>query len=160
MSKESIASSISSVLKGAGRVFRLPFRRVLDRESRSEEREERAAGNPASGGDRATESAGASARSVPPDGRLVSAAEREILDYERQNRVLFERAERYDTKSERLLESGTPSEIARNRAERARQEIAAGLQALRASFVRRNGEGAEAAFDTSLRSRHLDLPGT
>jgi hypothetical protein len=42
---------------------------------------------------------------------------------------------RLGEKAEWLEKAGTPSESARNRAERVREEVVAGLAALRASFV-------------------------
>ncbi len=65
---------------------------------------------------------------------------REYLDTEATN---LERAERLGEKAERLEKAGTPSESVRNRAERARREVAAGLGALRAHFVESTREGAE-----------------
>ena len=58
-------------------------------------------------------------------------------------------------KAERLEKSGTPSESARNRAERARREVEAGLAALRASFVASVGghEGLR-AFDREVERRY------
>lgn len=75
------------------------------------------------------------------------------LDAEAAN---LERAERLREKADRLERAGTPSESARNRAERARREVAAGLSALRARFAEESagdktgaGEGGR-AFDRAV----------
>lgn len=58
---------------------------------------------------------------------------------------------RLGEKAERLEEAGIPSESARNRAERARGEVVAGLAALRASFIEAaGGRKAARAFDRAL----------
>ena len=64
--------------------------------------------------------------------------------------TLFERAERLSEKALRLEEAGTPSESANNRADRAREEIEAGLAALRASLVASGGDGSGTAFDREI----------
>ena len=58
-------------------------------------------------------------------------------------------------KAERLERGGTPSESARNRAERARREVEVGLAALRASFAASAG-GREGwrAFDREVERRY------
>lgn len=63
----------------------------------------------------------------------------------------LERAVRLVEKAERLENAGMPSESARNRAERARGEVLAGLIALRDSFTEATGkrEGAR-AFDRAV----------
>lgn len=67
----------------------------------------------------------------------------------------LERAVRLEEKAKRLKEAGTPSESVRNRAERARGEVVAGLATLRASFVNTASEreGAYAAFDRALETQ-------
>jgi hypothetical protein len=71
---------------------------------------------------------------------------------------------RLGEKAERLEKAGTPSESARNRAERAREEVVVGLVALRASFVGATEKGGR-AFDRVLEQRcpafapHLDSGG-
>ena len=79
---------------------------------------------------------------------LESRAARVIREYLRTQATNLERAERLKERAERLETAGIPSESARNRAERARREVAAGLAALRTSFVEVVGskEGAS-AFD-------------
>ena len=72
---------------------------------------------------------------APEDPALRSRAASVIGEYARAHATLFERAERLGEKAERLEKDGTPSESARNRAERARREVEAGLDALRASFA-------------------------
>jgi hypothetical protein len=63
----------------------------------------------------------------------------------------LERAVRLGEKAERLEKAGMPSESVRNRAERARAEVVAGLVALRASFVEAAGEREGArAFDRAV----------
>ena len=71
-----------------------------------------------------------------------------IRDYLRSQAPNLERAERLGERAERLEKEGIPSESARNRAERAREEVKAGLAALRGRFVRAAGskDGAR-AFD-------------
>jgi hypothetical protein len=58
-------------------------------------------------------------------------------------------------KAERLEMDGTPSESARNRAERARREVEVGLAALRASFAASVG-GREGwrTFDREVERRY------
>ena len=78
----------------------------------------------------------------------AARALREYLDGHAEG---FERAVRLGEKAERLERAGTPSESARNRAERAREEVVAGLAALRASFVQAARTRREArAFDRAL----------
>ncbi len=89
------------------------------------------------------------------DEGLLSRASQEILAYTRENQPLLDRAERYGSRSRRLLEDGTESETAANKAERAWDELMAGLAALRVSFMDRNGEDREragAAFDHESRN--------
>ena len=58
-------------------------------------------------------------------------------------------------KAERLEKGGTPSESARNRAERARREVEAGLAALRASFAASvGGREGRRAFDREVERRY------
>ena len=66
---------------------------------------------------------------------LESRAARAVREYLDAHAANLERAARLQEKAERLEKAGTPSESARNRAERARGEVMAGLAALRASFV-------------------------
>jgi hypothetical protein len=72
-----------------------------------------------------------------------------VREYLASHAGIVERHGRLCKKAERLERDGTPSESARNRAERARGEVVAGLAALRASFVEAadGGEGANAVFD-------------
>ena len=82
---------------------------------------------------------------VPALELRASQTVREYLDAHAAN---LERAARLKEKAERLEQAGTPSESARNRAERARGEVVAELTALRVSFIEtaREREGAY-AFD-------------
>ena len=66
---------------------------------------------------------------------LESRAARVVREYLYVHRANLERAARLGEKAERMEKDGTPSESARNRAERARREVMAGLATLRASFV-------------------------
>src|SRR5918998_392762 len=68
---------------------------------------------------------------APDDPALRSRAASVIREYADVHATLFERAERLRDKVERLERAGTPSESARNRAERARGEVEAGLAAPR-----------------------------
>ncbi|QIN80070.1 hypothetical protein GBA65_17815 [Rubrobacter marinus] len=79
---------------------------------------------------------------------LESRAAGMIREYLRSQATNLERAERLGERAERLEKAGIPSESARNRAERARTEVMAGLAALRGRFVEAAGgrEGAR-AFD-------------
>lgn len=83
---------------------------------------------------------------------LESRAARTVRAYLDAHAANLERAARLEEKAERLEKAGIPSESARNRAERARGEVVAGLAALRASFVdvvgRRDGVHA---FDRMVR---------
>jgi hypothetical protein len=96
------------------------------------------------------------------DPALSSKAASAIREYAETHAALFERARRLGEKAERLESSGTPSESATNRAERARREILAGLVALRASFVESLGESEGGrAFDLEVERRYpaFALPG-
>ena len=97
-----------------------------------------------------------------PDPALGTLAASAIGDYAEAQRTLFERAERLGQKARRLRDSGTPSESANNRAERARREVEAGLAALRASFSASAGDEGGRAFDREVARRYpsLGLPGT
>ncbi len=72
----------------------------------------------------------------------MALAVREYLDVHAES---LERAARLKEKAERLEKAGIPSESARNRAERARGEVVAGLTALRTSFIEATG-GREGAY--------------
>ena len=92
---------------------------------------------------------------APEDPALRSLAASAIQEYAAAHATLFERAERLREKVERLDKNGTPSESARNRAERARREVEAGLVALRASFATSSGGDEErSAFDRELERRY------
>ncbi len=89
------------------------------------------------------------------DPALRSRAASAIRDFAEAHAGLFERAERLGAKVERLEESGTPSESARNRAERARREIEAHLAALRDSFAAAaGGREGRRAFDREVERRY------
>jgi len=92
---------------------------------------------------------------APEDPTLHSRAASVIREYAEAHVTLFERAERLRAKAERLEKSGIPSESARNRAERARREVEAGLAALRSSFAASVG-GREGwrAFDREIKRRY------
>jgi uncharacterized coiled-coil DUF342 family protein len=87
---------------------------------------------------------------------LRSRAASVIGEYARAHATLFERAERLREKAERLEKDGTPSESARNRAERARREVEVGLDALRASFAASSREERR-AFDREVERRYPDF---
>ncbi|MDQ4043219.1 MAG: hypothetical protein M3118_05320 [Actinomycetota bacterium] len=83
---------------------------------------------------------------------LEARAERTLREHLDAHAESFERAVRLGEKAERLEKVGTPSESARNRAERAREEVVVGLVALRASFVGATEKGGH-AFDRVLEQR-------
>src|SRR5918998_3743263 len=83
---------------------------------------------------------------------LEARAEQTVCEYLDAHASNLERAARLKEKAERLEKAGTPSESARNRAERARDEVVAGLAALRASFVGATEKGGH-AFDRVLERR-------
>jgi hypothetical protein len=85
---------------------------------------------------------------------LRSRAASVIREYAHVHATLFERAERLREKAERLEKDGTPSESARNRAERARREVETGLDALRASFATSE---ERRAFDREVERRYPDF---
>lgn len=152
MNDESITSSISSGLRSLGGKLRNSVFGLLKKSKGTDD--EKAAGE--------TKYEREAAPGTPArlDAGLISKASQEILAYVRQNQPLLDRAERYGNRAERLSESGATSESASNKAERARQEILAGLAALRESFVERNGsntEKAAAAFDHESRNALPDL---
>ena len=79
---------------------------------------------------------------------LESRAAGLIRNYLRSQATNLERAKRLGERADRLEKDGIPSESARNRAERAREEVMTGLAALRGRFVENAGgkDGAR-AFD-------------
>lgn len=90
-----------------------------------------------------------------PDPRLRSRAAALIQNYAETHDTLFERATRLRERADRLEEEGTPSESARNRAERAEGEIRTGLARLRSSFAA-SVEGGKGwlAFDREISTRY------
>ena len=78
---------------------------------------------------------------------LENRAARVVREYLDAHAESVERAARLQEKAGRLEREGTPSESARNRADRARGEVAAGLVALRARFVVAVGREGARAFD-------------
>jgi hypothetical protein len=85
---------------------------------------------------------------------LEARAEHTLREHLDAHAESFERAMRLGEKAGRLEEAGTPSESARNRAERAREEIVAGLAALRASFVEAVEKKGGRVFDRVLEQRY------
>ncbi len=90
-----------------------------------------------------------------PDPALLAVASSALTGYAETHATLIERAERLEEKSSRLETSGTPSESARNRADRAWEEVEAGLADLRENFAA-NGSAAERlrAFDLEAQNRY------
>ncbi|ABG05357.1 hypothetical protein Rxyl_2430 [Rubrobacter xylanophilus DSM 9941] len=84
-----------------------------------------------------------------PAPELRARAASALARYARTNADLLDRAARLAARAERLEREGTPSESVRNRAERARREIEAGLAALRDSFAASGREALE-AFELEL----------
>ena len=82
----------------------------------------------------------------PPD-PLENRAARVVREYLDAHAEIVERAARLQEKAGRLEREGTPSDSARNRAERARVEVATGLLALRSRFVATVGREGARAFD-------------
>lgn len=71
-----------------------------------------------------------------------------VREYLRAQAANLERAERLGERAERLEKAGIPSESARNRAERAKEEVMVGLTMLRGRFVKAVGSGdGGRAFD-------------
>ncbi len=93
------------------------------------------------------------AHETAPDPGVASRAGTAIGRHAGEHATLFERAERLAVKAGRLREAGTPSESANNRAARAREEVEAGLAALRDSFVASEGEEGARAFDREVGRR-------
>ena len=94
---------------------------------------------------------------APEDAALRSRAASVIGEYADAHSTLFERAERLREKADRLEKNGTPSESARNRAERAMREVEAGLAALRASFeseASAGGSEGRRVFDREVERRY------
>ena len=84
---------------------------------------------------------------------LEARAERILREHLGTQAESFERALRLGEKAERLEEDGTPSESARNKAERACEEVVTGLTALRASFVEATKQKGGRVFDRVLEQR-------
>ncbi len=82
----------------------------------------------------------------PPD-PLENRAARVVREYLDAHVEIVERAARLQEKAGRLEREGTPSDSARNRAERARVEVATELLALRSRFVEAVGREGARAFD-------------
>lgn len=78
---------------------------------------------------------------------LENRVARVVREYLEAHAQSVERAARLQEKAGRLEREGTPSESARNQAERARGEVAAGLAALRSRFVEDVGREGARAFD-------------
>ncbi len=78
---------------------------------------------------------------------LENRAARVVREYLDAHAEIVERAARLQEKAGRLEREGTPSDSARNRAERARVEVATGLLALRSRFVEAVGREGARAFD-------------
>ena len=86
-----------------------------------------------------------------PEADLELRATRTLREYLDAHAANLDRAVRLGEKAERLEKAGIPSDSARNRAERAREEVVAGLAALRSSFVEAAGEREGThAFDRAL----------
>lgn len=150
MSDKSITSSLSSGLRSLGGSIRDTVSGLFKDRNERDEAPARGAGvaRPDDGGrDEKSRAAPPASGAAKLDGTLLSKAADEVMSYASRNQPLFQRAERYGQRAERLSGEGASSETASNKAVRAREEILAGLAALRASFVNRNGEGAGAAFD-------------
>ena len=75
-----------------------------------------------------------------------------IRQYLEAQRANVDRALRLKDRVERLEDEGTPSESARNKAERARQEVLSGLATLRSEFVdsQKDETAAGQAFDREV----------
>lgn len=95
---------------------------------------------------------------VGPDPELRSRAAGAIRAYAEAHSALFERAERLRARAERLEGEGTPSDSARNRAERAEREVESGLSELRASFAAsEGGREGHIAFDREVQLHYPAL---
>lgn len=91
------------------------------------------------------------------DPGLRSRAAGALGEHTKAHAALFERASRLREKSERLEQSGTPSESARNRAARAEWEAADSLAELRTTFAASAGDEGARAFDIEVRESHPAL---
>ena len=80
-----------------------------------------------------------------PAPELRSRAAAAIREHANHYATLFERAERLRKRAERLESEGTPSDTARNKAERAEREVASELSNLRAEFL-----GSAGSTDTGI----------
>lgn len=98
---------------------------------------------------------------VGPDPGLVRLASEVIREHTEVRATLFERAQRTRERAERLEREGTPSESARNRAERAEEDVRNSLAALRSKFAGEKGSEGALAFDRELERQHpaLELRG-
>lgn len=85
---------------------------------------------------------------------LQPTAAQELEAFRRADPAPFERADRLREKAERTGSDGTPSESARLRADRAREEVLAALAGVRAAFVGAHGDGAGEAFDLEFEARY------
>ncbi len=96
-----------------------------------------------------------------PAPELRSRAAAAIREHANRHATLFERAERLRERAERLESEGTPSDTARNKAERAEDEAASELSDLRAEFLGSAGSTEEGfAFDQEVKALYpsLELP--
>jgi len=89
------------------------------------------------------------------DRERAAAALRGFLE---ENATNVERAARARAQAERLEREGTPSESARNRAERAREEVTDGLVRLRRSLHSSGEPGAARALDLEVAKMDPPIP--
>lgn len=110
-------------------------------------------------------SGGAPAASPPVASTTVSQeigeeahrrAAKALEDHLRQNATSLDRAVRMRDQAERLDREGTPSDSARNRADRAREELADGIARLRRAMISSGEEESARALD--LQAMKIDPP--
>lgn len=122
----------------------------MDRLRRGEPAEERPDAPTDRGEPEPVAEAGERARSARE--RAVSA----LREHLAENATTVERAARMRDQADRLEREGTPSDSARNRAERAREEVARGVARLRRSLFAAGDEESARALDAE--TTKLDPP--
>jgi hypothetical protein len=95
-------------------------------------------------------------------GSDIGEAEREraagvLREFLAENDTNVERAVRKRDQAERLELQGIPSDSARNRAERAREEVVDGISRLRRSLVDSNETGAARALELEIKKLGLSV---
>lgn len=108
------------------------------------------ADRPQSGGGLAASPAGDSGASREIGEEARRRAAKALEEYLRHNATNLDRAARMRDQADRLDREGTPSDSARNRADRAREEVADGISRLRRAMISSGDEESARALDLEV----------